>query len=173
MRFEPITIRPASPDAIDEAVAIDEDACTLFDTVGLDEDLPPEHPFARAERARWLQSARDGLAFFAVSPDGAAIGLLVLAFVDGERYVEQLSVRRIAMGRRIGRRLLRHAVEWAAGEPLWLTTYSHVPWNRQLYERAGFMVVSEERCPVGIIEILDEQRRWLPAPDQRIAMRRD
>ncbi|MGZ3441423.1 MAG: hypothetical protein ACXVDD_18015, partial [Polyangia bacterium] len=93
MGSERFTIRPASPDEIDEAVDIDDDACTLFDTVGFQDDLGPQHPFKQAERARWLHAAREGSAFFAISRAGSAVGLLVLTFVDGQRYVEQLSVR--------------------------------------------------------------------------------
>jgi hypothetical protein len=47
-----------------------------------------------------------------------------------------------------------------------------VPWNRPFYEREGFDVVPATDCPTEIVAILDEQRRWLPAPEQRVAMRR-
>lgn len=64
------------------------------------------------------------------------------------------------------------AIDWAAPEPLWLTTYAHLPWNRPFYERAGFAVIPEAQCPPGIVEILAEQRACLPAPRERIAMQR-
>lgn len=169
----PITIRPASPDDIDEAVAIDDDACTLYEAAGLKVALGPEHPFARAERARWTRAAEEGLAFLAIAPDGRAVGLLVLGrLADGEPYLEQLSVRSSAMRQGIGRRLLARAIAWAGGAPLWLCTYAHVPWNRPFYEREGFVVVPEAECPREVIEDLREQRRSLPAPEERIAMRR-
>jgi GNAT superfamily N-acetyltransferase len=167
-----ITIRPASPDDIDEAVAIDDDACTLYERAGLHVDLGPEHPYTRAERARWTLAAEEGRAFLALASDGRAVGLLVLGLVDGEPYLDQLSVRSAAMRRGIGRLLLERAITWAAGAPLWLTTYSHVPWNRPFYEREGFVVVPEAGCPRGILEELQEQRRCLPAPGERVAMRR-
>jgi ribosomal protein S18 acetylase RimI-like enzyme len=72
----------------------------------------------------------------------------------------------------IGRRLLERAIEWAGGESLWLTTYAHIPWNRPFYERHGFVTIPESACPPGIVAILDDQRKALPAPHQRIAMRR-
>lgn len=166
-----ITLRSISPDEIDEAIAIDADACTLYASAGLGMDFPPEHPFARDERACWIAAAREGRAFLAVAPGGAAVALLVLDLLDSLRYLEQLSVRRSAMRRGIGRFLLRKAIHWAEGAPLWLTTYSHVSWNRPFYEREGFEVVPESGCPAGIGAILEEQRRWLPAPEQRVAMR--
>jgi GNAT superfamily N-acetyltransferase len=36
----------------------------------------------------------------------------------------------------LGRRLVRQAIDWAGPEPLWLTTYAHLSWNRPFYERA-------------------------------------
>ena len=169
---DPLVIRPFGPERIAEAIAIDDDACALFETVGVRFDLAPDHPFARAEYARWTQAARDGLAFLAEAPGGAAVALLVLGRVDGAPHLEQLSVRTAAMRQGLGRRLVRHAIEWAAAEDLWLTTYAHVPWNRPYYQGLGFEVVAPDDCADGLRAILAEQRRWLPAPEQRIAMRR-
>jgi GNAT superfamily N-acetyltransferase len=165
-----LLIRRALPDEIDQMVSIDVDACTLYEEAGLDADLGPEHPYSVAERACWTRCAREGNAFVAGWPDAPAVGLLVMDRIDGAAYLEQLSVRRAAMGRGVGRRLLQRAIEWA-GEPLWLTTYAHIPWNRPFYERHGFVTVAESACPPGIVAILDEQRRALPAPTERIAMR--
>ena len=165
-----IILRAASPSEIDEAIAIDDDACALYETAGLYFDIGPEHPFAQSEHGRWLLSMQRGLAHFAVAT--APVGLLALSVLDGVRYLEQLSVRTAFMRRGIGRRLLEHAIAWADGQPLWLTTYAHLPWNRGFYEQYGFRVVPEVECPRGVVADLAEQRRWLPAPDQRIAMRR-
>jgi GNAT superfamily N-acetyltransferase len=168
-----LIIRPASPDELDEIVAIDDDACALFQQAGLSITLDPQHPFTQAERACWARAARAGTAFLAGPPGGRALGVLVMDTIDGAPYLEQLSVRTTAMRRGLGRRLLTHAIEWAAGEALWLATYSHLPWNRPFYESAGFAVIPESRCPGWMVEILAEQRRWLPAPGERVAMRRD
>jgi GNAT superfamily N-acetyltransferase len=169
---EPLIIRRASPDEIDEMVAIDVDACTLFDEAGLVADLGPDHPYSVAERACWTRCAREGNAFLAGPPDVRPVGLLVMDRIDGAPYLEQLSIRRSAMRQGLGRRLLEHAIEWAGRDPLWLTTYGHIPWNRPFYERHGFVAMPGAACPPGIATILDDQRRALPDPHQRIAMRR-
>jgi GNAT superfamily N-acetyltransferase len=166
-----IRIRPASPAEIDELKSIDDDAGGLFEAAGLHLDLPPDHPFTRAERACWLRCAEAGNALLAEEVDGRTVGLLVMDRIDGAPYLEQLSVRMRAQGRGLGRRLLARAIEWAPGEDLWLTTYGHLAWNRPFYERHGFVVVPEPECPPGMVAILEDQRHWLPAPDQRIAMR--
>jgi len=165
-------IRQASPDEIDDMVSIDVDACTLYVEAGLDADLGPDHPYSVAERACWTRCAREGNAFVAGPPDAPPVGLLVMDRIDDAPYLEQLSVRRSAMGQGLGRRLLARAIEWADREPLWLTTYAHIPWNRPFYDRHGFVTVPESACPSGMVAILEDQRRALPAPDQRIAMRR-
>jgi N-acetylglutamate synthase-like GNAT family acetyltransferase len=78
------------------------------------------------------------------------------------------------MRRGIGRRLLEHVIAWAregGARHLWLTTYGHLPWNRPFYESVGFVLVPEERCGPDIRHHLADQRRWLPEPSQRVAMR--
>jgi GNAT superfamily N-acetyltransferase len=167
-----LALHTLSPDDIADAIAIDDDAGALYASAGVHFDIAPDHPFALAEYARWTQAARDGLAFLAAPAEGPAVALLVLGSLDGWPYLDQLSVRTSAMRRGIGRWLVRHSIEWAGDEALWLTTYAHVPWNRPFYEREGFEVVPPAACPAGILAILDEQRRYLPAPEQRIAMRR-
>lgn len=172
MESEALLIRQASPVEIDEMVSIDVDACTLYSEAGLDGDLGPEHPYSIAERACWTRCAREGNAFVAGPPGARPVGLLVMDRIEGAAYLEQLSIRRAAMRQGLGRLLLRRAIEWAGTEALWLTTYVHIPWNRPFYERHGFITIPESICPPGIAAILDDQRRALPAPGERIAMRR-
>lgn len=121
---------------------------------------------------RWEPRSPSVVGPIAVAQGASPIGLLVLDRIDGAAYLEQLSVRRTAMRQGLGRRLLGRAIDWAGDAPLWLTTYAHVPWNRPFYERHGFVTIPESACPPGIVAILDDQCRALPAPDERIAMRR-
>jgi GNAT superfamily N-acetyltransferase len=102
--------------------------------------------------------------------DGRLLGFAALGFIDGEPYLDQLSVRRHAMRRGIGSALLEHAITWAGTRPLWITTYSHIPWNAPFYERVGFERVPELECGREMRAVLAEQRAALPAPDERIAM---
>ncbi|MGZ6130826.1 MAG: GNAT family N-acetyltransferase [Myxococcaceae bacterium] len=172
MNRQPILVRTASPADLPEMIAVDDDACTLYARAGLHFDFGPEHPFARGEYARWSLAAAEGLAFLAEEPGGDAVGLMILGRVDASPYLDQLSVRTAAMRQGIGRRLLMQAIGWAGSAPLWLTTYGHLPWNRPFYESAGLVPVPESACPPGIVERLVLERRWLPAPGERIAMRR-
>jgi GNAT superfamily N-acetyltransferase len=170
-----ITIRSALVTEIDTLCAIDNDASVLFEQAGLHLDLPSGHEFAVNERARWVRSLLAGGALLATRPDGAALGFAATDNIDDEAHLDQLSVRTQFMRQRVGTTLLDAAVAAAreAGSAgLWLTTYGHLSWNRPFYERQGFVVVPEKECGPGITEVLRYERRWLPRPEERVAMRR-
>jgi GNAT superfamily N-acetyltransferase len=170
-----VTIRPAAPGEIDLLCDIDDDAARLYALSGLEVNLTNDDAFIVAERARWLEAARRGEAYLAVDGDGLGVGFAALGTVDGQPYLDQLSVRLAAMRRGIGRLLLGRALDRArhdGGSALWLTTWDHLPYNRPFYERHGFAVVPEAQCGPDVRYHLAEERRWLPAPERRVAMRR-
>lgn len=168
--IDDVHLRRASAAEIDEIMSIDDDACTRYDNAGLHIGRGPDHPVSQAERVRWTEAARNGWIFLAGARAARPVGLLVMGRVDGQAFLDQLSVRMADQGRGLGRRLLQQAIAWAGAEPLWLTTYAHVPWNRPFYERHGFAVVPPSQCSPGLVTILDEERVHLPDPHQRIAM---
>jgi GNAT superfamily N-acetyltransferase len=167
-------VRSARQDEIDVLVDIDEDSGALFASMGIDfSALTPDHPYVRKERIQWLASIDRGDAYLALGTAGDSLGILVMDYLDGAPYLEQLSVRMRAMRRGLGTALLRRGIEWATahGSELWLTTYGHVPWNRPYYERFGFTVVPECECAPQMQACLEAQRSALPLPQQRVAMR--
>lgn len=176
MPFAPaIVISTAGPADLEQLRAIDDDATALFAEHGLRIELAPEHPFVLAELARWQRSIELCRAFVAAEPPGMPLGFAALDLVDERAYLDQLAVRQAAMRRGIGARLLERAARWAhemGSRELWLTTYAHLPFNRAFYERHGYQVVPEAQCGPGLVHHLQEQRHYLPAPEQRVAMRR-
>ena len=169
------SIRRAQASEIELLRAIDDDAVTLYAEHGMPIELGSEHRFAREELRRWLRAADLGRVFLAIDEQGRGLGFAALDLIDGEPYLDQLSVRVAAMRRGIGRRLLAESDEWATavgGSALWLTTYDHLAFNRPYYERHGYVVVAEAICGPGIRHHLDQQRLYLPAPAHRVAMRR-
>lgn len=168
-----LSFRAAQVSEIDELLALDEDAGALFIESGLVFDSPTLDAYVAAERTRWTEAAARGAVELAVDQTGYPVGFVALTRVDGQPYLEQLSVRRRCMQRGVGRALLARAI--ARSRPLgdlWLTTYAHVAWNAPMYRRMGFELVPEEQCGPGILALLREQRSALPDPEQRIAMRR-
>lgn len=166
-----ISLRLASPHELAIARAIDEDASALYAEVGIHLVLPVDHPFARAEQACWRAAIAARELWFAVNEADEPLGFIACGALDGAPYLDQISVRRASMRQGVGRLLLAQAIRWSAPHALWLTTYAHVPWNRPYYERAGFAVVPEAEHGVELRAVLAEQRRTLPFPAERVAMR--
>lgn len=164
----PPTLRAARTDELARLVAIDDDACTLFVDAGRDGVVPPW--FEAAEVERWAAALARGAVVVAVTSDDEPIGFASLGDVDGDAHLQQLSVRRAWMRRGVGRALLEHAIHASRDRPLWLTTYDDIPWNRPMYERAGFVRVDLERCGPQIRTIIEAERGALPAPRTRVVM---
>jgi len=170
-----VRIRTADPSEIDLLAAIDDDATTLFAEAGLDVDFAPDHEFVIHERRSWRACLAAGTTLLANDDRLGPVGFAMLGHLDGEAYIEQLSVRTQAMRRGIGTRLLgaASAMAQAAGErAIVLTTYAHLAWNRPFYERNGYVVCSDHVCGRELARELEMQRRWLPLPEQRVAMRK-
>ncbi len=175
---EDVQVRLAQPGDVDVLVDIDDDATTLYASYGLDLQAPQDGAFAafaHAERDRWRAAAARGRVYLAVDAERRAVGFAALDILDHAPYLDQLAVRRTDMRRGIGRLLLAHAMGWAVqrdGSALWLTTYAHLPFNGPYYERLGFVPIPEDACGPDVRQRLEEQRRVLPAPGERVAMRR-
>lgn len=167
-------LRAADEGELSLLIDIDDDACQLYEASGVPLGLLADTPYALTERSRWSESLREGDVLIA-TVGGSSVGFASFGMIDGEPYLDQLSVRLAAMGRGIGSALIERSVAWArerGGTSLWLTTYGHLPFNRPMYERRGFVVVEEKDCGPEIRHHLDEQRSFLPRPDARVAMRR-
>jgi GNAT superfamily N-acetyltransferase len=167
-----ITIRTARPDELATIISVDDDASRRYATVGLIMNLHDGHPFVGAEQARWAQSLASGDIFIAVDASHRANGIAVLGRLDGEPYLNQLSVRLEHVGQGVGTALLSLAITWAHGRGpgLWLNTYSHLPWNRSFYERRGFKLQDESSWRPEMRATIEEQQASLPLPDERVVM---
>ena len=168
-----VLFRVAEIDDLDLLFDIDRDASRLFERAGLNMAPANEFELAAAERRRWLECLRSGAALLAANRSGESIGFVALGVLDGEPYLEQLSVRMHAMRCGVGKALLGEAVRVAAetrAQSLWLTTYGHLSWNRPFYERAGFSTVPTEQWGREIAQEVRFQRRLLPEPEQRVVM---
>ena len=169
-----ILLRLGAADDFPVLREIDDDAASLYEQAGLQLDLPEHHEFVLAERGHWQRSLLDGTAIVATDMRGRAVGFAAVTQLDGQPYLAQLSVRRSHMRRGIGSALLYGAQDAAAkrGVAMWLTTYDHLPWNRPFYERNGFVHVREAECGPDIRAELELERRALPMPEKRVAMRK-
>lgn len=165
-----VVFRAGEPGDLATLLEIDLDAGLLFERAGLYLDLPESHEFPVTERDRLRASLTAGTTLIAMDLRGHALAFVAMGVRDRSPYVEQISVRANCTRRGLGSMLLERALRSAPDS--WLTTYDHLPWNRPFYERHGFVRVPEESCGPDIRADLEFQRRWLPLPAQRIAMRR-
>ncbi|GGK64024.1 GNAT family N-acetyltransferase [Nocardia camponoti] len=129
-------LRSAVASDIEVMRGIEDRAGEPFDEVGMGavaQDAPPTvdvlREFIDAGRA-WVCEV-----------DGVVVAYVVVGIVDGNAHLEQVSVDPAFAHRRIGKRLIDHAMRWAAGEgfaTMTLTTFTEVAWNGPYYARIGF-----------------------------------
>lgn len=165
-------IRPARPSEAALARALDDDACALYAEAGVAIDETTDPAFFEQETGHWTEAAHEGRMLLACSREGEPIGFASLGLVDGEPHLQQVSVRRAWMKRGAGRALVTRAIRWSVQSGvLWITTWAHLPWNAPWYERMGFERVADADCGPALRAVIEWEKRALPAPEHRIAMR--
>src|SRR4051812_46965059 len=87
------SLRMARGDELSTLREIDDDACQLYEAHGVHLAPLAGSPFALAEQARWARCLANGSVFLAMSFAGAALGFAACRRIDGEPYLDQLSVR--------------------------------------------------------------------------------
>ena len=118
---------------------------------------------------------RDGRAWVAADEADRPVGYVLVAVVDDNAHVEQVSVHPRHAGRGLGRSLLDVVEEWARCRgllALTLTTYAEVPWNAPYYQRLGFAVLADEEVPEGLRRVQAHEAGRGLAAWPRVAMRR-
>lgn len=161
-----MTIRPARAADLAAMEAIEDDADVRFEaypTLAL--------PVDRSMESEILDAISQGLAF--VAEEQEMLGFVYASVADDSVFVEELSVRRSAAGRRLGAALLESLESVARRRglaALTLTTFRDVAWNAPYYRRLGFQ---EVEAHAGLAEKLEAERRRGFESTQRVAMRRE
>ncbi len=118
---------------------------------------------------------RDGRAWVATDAADRPVGYVLVAVVDGNAHVEQVSVHPDHARQGLGRALLEMVARWGEQRglaALTLTTFVDVPWNGPYYERLGFRALAESEETEGLRRIRAHEAdlgldRW-----PRVVMRR-
>jgi GNAT superfamily N-acetyltransferase len=166
-----VVVRPSVAGDIAELQAVEVDAGQLFRAVGLDSVADDDPPDA-ADLAAHIAA---GTAWTAML-DSLVVGYAVASVVDGEGHLDQVSVRRSAAGRGIGRLLIDQVCRWAAAQghhAVTLTTFAEVAWNGPYYRRLGFAPIDDTDCGPELQAIRARERRAGIEVSPRIAMRLD
>jgi len=118
--------------------------------------------------------AAHGRGWVAVDGEDRPVGYVIVAEVDGNTHVEQMSVRPDRQRSGIGRALLDQVCSWAlaGGRPaVTLTTFADVPWNRPVYERFGFRVIPDHALRRGLRAVRAAEADRGLDPASRVCMR--
>ncbi|MGH3855878.1 MAG: GNAT family N-acetyltransferase [Pseudonocardiaceae bacterium] len=139
----------------------------------LDMAAVAEHePPSITELAAFVQ---DGRAWVITDDADRAVACLLIAMVDGNGHVEQVSVHPDHARQGLGKTLLDTAAAWAEQHglaALTLTTYADVPWNAPYYERLGFQIMTEADISEGLRRIREHEQACGFARWPRVTMRR-
>lgn len=168
-------IRPARARDLPRLQEVEQAAGAAFRGIGMAAiaaDEPPTLVVLAAYQAQgraWVAIDQDD------GPSDSAVAYLLLDVVDGAAHIEQVSVHPRHARRRLGRRLIDTASDWARGQGMdavTMTTFAEVPWNAPYYARLGFTVVPDEQAGPELLEVRRHERQRGLDAWPRVSMRR-
>ena len=167
-----MAVRATRPDDCLALHAIEELAGARFREVGLD-DVADHEPESAEALAAYAVAGRS---WVVVDDADQPFGYVLVDVVDGDAHVEQLSIRPDHQGQGSGRALLERVQAWAVenGRPgVTLTTFTHVAWNRPLFEHLGFRALGQDEIGPGLRAVRHAESARGLQPAMRVCMRLD
>lgn len=139
-----MTIRAGNQNELKTLQEIERSAGRAFVEIGMVE-IAADEPLSEDRLREYCEAQRlwvydDG--------EGKVVAYLVADVLDGCAHIEQVSVHAAFAGRRLGRALIEHLVQWARLSGLagvTLTTFADVPWNARYYVTCGFTTIAPEQ----------------------------
>lgn len=165
-------IRPARPAEIGRLREIEDEAGTLFDGLGLIDDVL-DVSFPLEELRRLVDVGQVWVASDAVD---RPVGMVIVSVRDHVAYVEEMDVLPEHGQRGVGSRLLARVAEWAQERgyvAVTLSTFRDVPWNGPFYRRHGFRDLRPDEWSPGMAAIRDAEACHGLRVDARVFMRCD
>lgn len=170
--WRPLSVRGARGDDGPSLRAMEEQAGRRFRELGLDE-VADDEPLSSEVLGRYAAAGR---CWVAVDAADEPVGYVLVDLVDADAHVEQVSVRPDHQGRGVARALLACVRAWAAERGcsgVTLTTFTHVPWNRPLFEHLGFRVLAVDETASGLRAVRAAEAARSLDPSLRVCMRWD
>ena len=161
-------IRPARAEDLPLLPAIEIEADRLYATVGLDVVL--------GMQPASLARLRQGPVWVARDAADRSIGFALAGVLDGQGFLDQLSVLPAHGRRGVGAALLAAVLSWATAQgfpALLLTTYRDPPWNAPFYAKHGFAPLPPEHWSRGVRELVARETALGHPPERRTVMRRE
>lgn len=113
--------------------------------------------------AMLLEAVQDGLLWVALAEDGKPVGYALVQLIKDAALLAQMDVHPDHMRRGVGSALIGQVVEHLQlrnKTTLYLTTFTHVPWNAPFYAKMGFATMSSVDVPLFLQDILKEEKRY-------------
>ncbi|HSL59279.1 MAG TPA: GNAT family N-acetyltransferase [Acidimicrobiales bacterium] len=165
-------IRATTPADGEQLRAIERAAGERFREAGLPDIADDEPPSTEVLAAY----ATAGRSWVAEDPEGRVIGYVIVAVVDGNAHIEQVSVDPRHQGRGVGRALVDQVRVWATdtGRPaVTLTTFRDISWNAPLYRHLGFSDLADDELGPELRAVRDAEAAHGLDPTTRVCMRMD
>lgn len=151
-------IRQATADHIPLLAAIEIAAAGIFPPGSI-----PDHIRADSTPIEMLfEAVKDGLLWVALSEEGKPVGYALVQLIEDAALLAQMDVHPAHMRQGIGSTLVGQVVEQLRllkKTTLYLTTFTHVPWNAPFYAKLGFVVVNSADAPPFLKDILENEKR--------------
>lgn len=110
-----------------------------------------------------LEAVQDGLLWVALAGEGKPVGYALVRLIEDAALLAQMDVHPDHMRRGIGSALVGQVVEYLRlrkKTALYLTTFTHVPWNAPFYTKQGFAVMNTADVPPFLKGILEAEKRY-------------
>lgn len=166
--MDDVVIRPANPEDIATLAAVEQSAASIFPpgTIpdALRSDSVPVSLLAEALAKGFLWVAAHGR--------GGTVGFALLREEEGLALLAEMDVSPEHGRKGLGQNLVAAVADKAremGHAALYLTTFSHVPWNMPFYARLGFTVLDAKGMPPVMEGILAAERER--GMQNRVAMR--
>ena len=108
-----------------------------------------------------FEAVQKKLLWVALAQEASPVGYAFVQLIDNAALLAQMDVHPRHMRKGIGRALIGQIADCLRGRnvsALYLTTFTHVPWNAPFYGKLGFVALREADAPAFLRDILAEER---------------
>lgn len=162
------TIALASTAHVPLLAAIEIAAASIFPAGSIPDHIRSDS----VPQATLLEAVHKGQLWVALDKDTKPVGFSLVKVFDDAVLLAELDVHPDHMRKGIGSALIMQVVDYARLQQktaLYLTTFTHVPWNAPAYAKRGFVALKNDQAPPFLKKIIEEEKR--NGLTQRTAMR--
>ena len=152
------TMEQATADHVPLLAAIEVAAAGIFPSGSIPDHIRSD--FTPVDKLH--EAVQNGLLWAALDQAGNPVGYAYVRLVDHAALLAQIDVHPDHMRKGIGAALIGQVAEGLRQRrmsALYLTTFTHVPWNAPFYARLGFTALEDADTPLFLKDILEEEKR--------------